>query len=242
MEKSANSTSVKAIRGVSTSASVPEVGMAQGTGEDHHLLLLAPAGIPGGEQLAGHFSDRYWVISRTRGSSDEPAGAANPNRALVWKTNPSDSVRARRRARTRGCHRALTASSISPACTALGRRRIPGRVVTHLCTVRWEIPRRTATFFVEPFLRPEQETHSGILRRHRTGQQRPLEPFDDLTMPAPERFSTAMTGARRPSALPDLSHQAALPGQFRHSQDTSCGSAKESAVTQAREHPFPKQP
>lgn len=57
-----------------------KVGVPQRTGEDHRLLLLARAGIPGGEQLSGYLS---WVIHRTRGSSEDPAGAANPNRALV---------------------------------------------------------------------------------------------------------------------------------------------------------------
>lgn len=66
-------------------------------------------------------------------------------------TNPSSSALARWRARTRGCQRALTTSSILFVCAALGRRRISGRSVTHRCTVRCETPTRRDTCFVEPF-------------------------------------------------------------------------------------------
>lgn len=93
-------------------------------------------------------------MSRSRGSSDDPAAAANPNRALVRRPKPPASACARRRARTRGRHRARTASSIARACAGAGRRRLPGLAVTHRWTVRWDMPSTAATLFVEPFSSP----------------------------------------------------------------------------------------
>ncbi|WP_210594485.1 hypothetical protein, partial [Streptomyces scabiei] len=61
---------------------------AQRAGEDHRLLLLARAGIPGGEQLPGYLSRQVLGDPPHPRSSEDPAGAANPNRAFVWKTNP----------------------------------------------------------------------------------------------------------------------------------------------------------
>lgn len=69
---------------VGASAAVAEVGMPQRAGQDHQLLGLARARVSGGEQVL--------VMHRTRGASEDAAGAANPNRARLWKTKPSAYV------------------------------------------------------------------------------------------------------------------------------------------------------
>jgi len=49
-------------------------------------------------------------------------------------------------------------------------------------------------------------------------------------------------GARRLSALPDLSHQAVLPGQFRYSQDTAADPRLESLKQPKPEEALREQP
>lgn len=56
IEKSANSTSLKATCRPWARRPHAKVGVSQRTGEYHRLLLLACAGIPGGEQLPGYLS------------------------------------------------------------------------------------------------------------------------------------------------------------------------------------------
>jgi hypothetical protein len=183
----------------------------------------AQMGVPGGEQLAGHFSRQVLgdqpyprIVRRACRSGESEPRPGVEDEPVGLGPGPSAGAH-------QGCHRALTASSTNPPCTALGRRRIPGRAVTHLCTVRWEIPRRRATFFVEPFSAlSRKRTAACLVGTGRVSNAR-SSPLTISPMPAPERSATAMAGARRPSALPDLSHQAALLGQFRHSQDTNCG-------------------
>lgn len=80
------------MQAVGAAAPVAEVGVPQRAGEYHQLLLLAPTGVLGGGQLREDLVGRYWVIRRSRGSSEAPGGAANPNCALVWKTGPSASA------------------------------------------------------------------------------------------------------------------------------------------------------
>ena len=211
--------------------------MPQSTGEDHQLLLLTPAGIPGGEQLAGHFSRQVLgdqpaprIVRRAcRSGESEPRPGAE-DKPVGLGPGPST-----------GAHQGLPPCPDGlidqPPCTALGRRRIPGRVVTRLCTVRWEIPRRTATFFVEPFsVLTRKRTAVSPVGTGRVSNAR-SSPLTISPMPAPERSATA-AGARRPSAPPDLSRHAAPSSQFRQSQDATANprlkTAEELAATEAR--------
>nr|WTB28205.1 recombinase family protein [Streptomyces sp. NBC_00830]WTB35876.1 recombinase family protein [Streptomyces sp. NBC_00830] len=141
-------------------------------------------------------SEAALVVELFRRYTDDGASIADLTRWLTGSGTPT------RTGKTRWDRSVVSASG-------LGRRRIPGRSVTHRCTVHCDTPTRRATFFVEPF--------SALIRKRKAvapvgrGRVQSARALTDLSHAHPPSAPPpCCRPLRRPSALPRLSRSPTL--------------------------------